>query len=139
LTVIVLDASVALKLVTPEPGSFEARTILDRDDERIAPDWLMVEVTSALANKVRYEGMDMSRATAALRALPLFVDRTVETAPMLEEALRLSVDVQHALYDCLYLLVALKENSRVLTADDGLVKAAQRAGFGAHVERLKWS
>lgn len=135
---VVLDASVALKLLTPEPGSAEAQAWLDIDDERISPEWLAVEVASGLANKVRYEGLELSRAEEALRALPMFIDRTVETAPMLGEAMRLSVELGHALYDCLYLLVALKENGRVLTADGKFAVAARNAGFQAHIEQLRW-
>ena len=135
---VVLDASVALKLLTPEPGTAEAQARLETDDEWIAPEWLAVEVTSGLANKVRYEGLDFSRAEEALRALPLFIDRTVETAPLLHEAMRLSVEIGHALYDCFYLLVALKENGRVLTADGKFGAAARKAGFEAHIEQLRW-
>jgi predicted nucleic acid-binding protein len=138
LRTVVLDASVALKLLTREPGTPEAQSRLSSEDQWIAPDWLAVEVASGLANKIRYEGLNVERAEVALRSLPLFIDRTVETLPILSEAIRLSVDLGHALYDCLYLLVALKENGRVLTADDKLVSAAQGAGFGAHVERLRW-
>ncbi|WP_324750152.1 type II toxin-antitoxin system VapC family toxin [Sphingomonas sp. LY54] len=50
---IVVDASVALKLVTPEAGTAEEQALLERSEERIAPDWMLVEAAGGLANKMR--------------------------------------------------------------------------------------
>lgn len=135
---VVLDASVALMLLTPEPGTAAAQARLKTDEEWIAPEWLAVEIASGLANKVRYEGMDIARAEQALLAFPMFISRTVETAPMIADAMRLSIQLGHALYDCLYLLVALEENGRVLTADVKFAAAARKAGFEAQIELLRW-
>ena len=135
---IVLDASVALKLVTPEAGTAEAQAVLDRDEERIAPDWMLTEVAGALVNKIRFEGLDVARAQASFSALPAFVDRFVAAGPVLSRAIDLAAELDHPLYDCLYLLIAIDENAVVVTADDGLVRAAMRGGLAERTERLKW-
>ena len=135
---IVLDASVALKLVALEPGTTEAQELLERDEERIAPDWMPVEVASGLVNKVRYQGLDPALAQAALAALPSFIDRFVPADSFLARAMDLAVQLDHALYDCLYLLIAVDEDGIVVTADDGLAAAASRGGFGERTERLTW-
>jgi predicted nucleic acid-binding protein len=135
---IVLDASVALKLVTLEPGTAEAQALLERDEERIAPDWMLTEVASGLANKVRRERLDVAQAHASFAALPSFIDRFVATAPAMTRAIDLAAKLDHALYDCVYLLIAIEENGVVVTADDDMVSAARRGGYADRVERLSW-
>ena len=135
---IVIDASVALKLVTREPGTDEAQALLDREGERLAPDWMLTEVASALANKMRYEGLSPSAARNSFAAVPAFIDRFVEAKPLLGRAMHLSAQLDHPLYDCLYLLIAIDEEGVLITADDGLLKAARRGGYADRMERLTW-
>lgn len=135
---IVVDASVALKLVTPEAGTAEAQALLERSEERIAPNWMLVEAAGGLANKVRRKELDPARARAALAALPSFIDRFVPAETLLGRAMSLAAELDHPLYDCLYLLIAMAEDGVVITADDGLVAAARRGGFQERVERLTW-
>ena len=134
---IVLDASVALKLVVREPGTPEAQALV-LDEERIAPDWMLAEVASGLANKMRYESVGAAQGQAALAAMPRFVDRLYPTQPLLPDAVTLAVRLEHALYDCLYLVLAISESCRVVTADRNFHKVAVRSGFSAQVELLKW-
>ena len=134
---IVLDASVALKLVVREPGTDEAQALV-LAEERIAPDWMLAEVASGLANKVRYEAVDGDQARIALAAMPRFVDRFFPIQPLLDGAITLTVQLEHALYDCLYLVLAIVEGGRVVTADRGFHSAATRAGYGKQVELLTW-
>jgi predicted nucleic acid-binding protein len=136
---IVLDASVALKLVTLEPGSSEAQALLERDEERVAPDWILAEAANGLVNKVRHERLDLAAAAASLAALPSFIDRFVAAGPMLDRAMALATKLDHPLYDCLYLLIAIEEEGVVATADDGLMRAARRGGYAERTERLTWT
>lgn len=135
---IILDASVAIKLVVAEPGSAQARAVILDEDERVAPDWMMTEVASALANKVRHEGLSIPRAEAALDAIPHFVDQTVNTQKLLPQTVKLSAEIGHALYDCLYLVVATQVGGRVITADKNFHAKASRSGYGGSVELLTW-
>ena len=136
---LVLDASVALKLVTREPGTAEAQALLTRDEERIAPDWMLTEVASRLVKKIGRQEIGRAGAQVSFNALPSFIDRFVATGPMLSRAINLAADVQHPLYDCMYLLTAIEEDAVVVTADDGLLTAARRAGFAERIERLIWT
>lgn len=135
---LIIDASVALKWVYLEAGAAEALALLDRENERVAPDWMIAEVASGLANKIRYEGASLEQAQAALRSLPEFIDRVVPSHALLRRAMELAAELKHALYDCLYLASALDEGGRVVTADHAFVAAAHRAGYAEHVERLRW-
>ena len=71
---IVVDASVALKLMTPEAGTAQAQALLERSEERIAPDWILVEAAGGLVSKMRRKELEPARARAALAALPSFIE-----------------------------------------------------------------
>jgi predicted nucleic acid-binding protein len=135
---VVLDASVVLKLVVQEPGSDEALELLERAEERIAPDWLGVEMAGALSNKVKYSRLLAIHAERCLEAYPRFLDRLVPSAPLLADVLRLAIRLRHPVYDCLYLALAMSENTRVITADRKLHAQAAAGGLERHVELLTW-
>lgn len=135
---VVLDASVVLKLLVQEPGSEQALALLDRAEERIAPDWLGVEMAGALWNKVKYSRLLAVHAERCLEAYPSFLDRLVPSAPLLPDVLRLAIRLQHPVYDCLYLALAMSENTRLITADKKLHAQAAAGGLGRHVELLTW-
>ena len=54
---LVVDASVIMKVLTEEVGSDLAVERLAQAPARTAPDWLTVEIASALSKKIRYGGL----------------------------------------------------------------------------------
>lgn len=133
---LVVDASVALKFVTEEPGSDAAMRLLAMPDPLIAPDWVLAESASGLAKKVLANGFPKASAEASLAALPQFFSRLHATIDLLEPSLDLSLRLGHAFYDCLYLALALREGATLITADMKFEKAARRGGFAAQVRAL---
>ncbi len=81
----------------------------------------------------------MGRATVALAAIPRFVAEFFPTQPLLPDAMSLAVKLEHALYDCIYLVLALADNGRVVTADRGFFNSASRGGYSKQVELLTWT
>lgn len=134
---IVLDASVVLKLLTEEPGSDAALARVSREPDRVAPDWVHVEIAAALSKKVRYAGLPIEAAREYMKAVPLVMTEIADTASLLDVALDLSVALQHALYDCVYMAMAIEERCTVLTADRKFYHAAERGGLGQHLELLQ--
>ena len=57
---------------------------------------------------------------------------------MLAEAIDMAVRLEHALYDCLYLVLAVSEQGRVVTADRDFFRSASQAGYREQVELLTW-
>lgn len=133
---IVLDASIAVALVVAERRSEQARQVLLGDHELIAPDWMITEVASAIAGKVRRDELSLVDAGHALEAAPRFVDRFVPTGTLLKRTIALAAQIRHTFYDCLYLAVALEEQGRVVTADKVFYEKAVTAGFAELVELL---
>jgi predicted nucleic acid-binding protein len=134
--VIVLDASIVVKLLVKEPSSAQALKRIEYEPTRLAPDLCTIEVANALSKKVRYDGMAISGATHALAQLPRVVTQLIDTSGLLEAGMALSVGTRHALYDCLYMALAQREGCTLLTADAKFVAACEVAGITEGLELL---
>jgi predicted nucleic acid-binding protein len=114
---LVIDASVAAKWFAPEVLSREAVSLLDGGDALFAPDLLLVECGNIIWKKVRLGQLarpDGDAALAALRSGPVHL---VDTWPLVERALHLAHEIEHPVYDCLYLAAAETVDGLVVTAD----------------------
>ena len=136
MTELVLDASVAVALVTNEVGSAAAKDAI-QGAATLVPDNFWAEVARALARKVSQGDLDRQAAGKALVLLDRLVDRTVATRPLAPLALEVSLDLGHPLYDCLYLVAAVSEHAVVVTGDRMLCRRAERAGLGELVRLVK--
>ena len=135
---LVIDASVAVKFVTEEPGSDAAYEIVVGPDSLIAPDWVIAECANAIGKKVLGNQLSRAGAEASFAELPRFFARLFQSDRLLDAGFQLALDIDHAFYDCLYLALAIREGAPLVTADEGLVKAARRAGLDGHVRLLEW-
>lgn len=113
---LVVDASVAAKWVLPEPDSDAAERVLFADDTLIAPDFLLVEVANTFWKVIRRGEMTDEEAQAALHTLRNGLTYH-PVSSLLAGALRLAQELDHPIYDCLYVVLAEQENARLVTAD----------------------
>lgn len=133
---IVLDATVAIKLLTREPGADQALERVIVEEDRLAPDWIRLEVASALARKVNDNGLSSAAASLGRRQLPAIITREVPSLELTDLAFELSLQLKHASYDCLYLALAEQADCVVVTHDRKFAASALRGGYGARVELL---
>src|SRR5215469_11645507 len=102
---LVVDASVAVKWVVREPDSDAAIAL--RSEQLIAPVLWLAEAANVLWLRVRIGDITVDEARIRLNEL---LDAPVASLPMephLDETLRLSAELAHPIYDCIYLAVAL--------------------------------
>lgn len=132
----VIDASIIVKLLTEELYSDDAAAALASEPDRIAPEILAYEVSSALSKKVRYAGLSIAAAHQSLAAIPNIVAEQVSLARLSELALSLSIELRHAFYDCLYLALAEQRDSVVLTADAKFIRVVSGSRLSRRVEPL---
>ncbi len=126
MTPLVVDASVALKWVLVEPDSALAEEVLF--SPLVAPDWWRIEVANGLWKAFDRDEIDLDEARAGLAR---FADVAVETEDalgLLDEAMILAARLDHAIYDCLYLALAIRRDTRLVTADGKFAKTVLRAG-----------
>jgi len=123
---LVVDASVAVKWLVDEIDHTSARAILVAGDELVAPEFVLAEVGNVLWKKLRRGEVSEPQAIAGLSALPRFYDRLIPTQPIIMRALALATELQHPVYDCLYLACAESEGAGVVTADARFAQAARK-------------
>lgn len=126
---IVVDGSVAAKWYFAEPGHEAADLILASriagEHELLAPDLIVPEFVNVLWKHVRRR--ECSRA-AADEILSLWqVDRPslVASSDLAPQAFELATALDHSIYDCLYLALAIAIEARLVTADRQLAHAAR--------------
>ena len=126
--ILTLDASLAVKCVFDEPGSAEARALIERVTV-IAPDFLLLELHHVLWKRVRRKEMSQDALLASTSVLRASFDRLVPSDQLIETAAQLSLALDHAIYDCLYLALAKREGVALATADTKQAAAATKAGL----------
>ncbi len=127
---LILDASVAVKWFVPEVLSREARVLLAQlqsgDLELCAPESIVAEFGHALRRHAIARRLEAQQCQGFVRDfLYLNIERTA-IGPLAEVAMGLATSHMGTFYDALYLALALREDLRVLTADDRMVNAFAR-------------
>ena len=119
----VVDASVAVKWVVKEKGSYEAADLVGTG-RFVAPDILWVECASALRSQVRQNKLTPFEARAAFADLRCVPVALVPANDLLDSAFTLTLELGHPIYDCLYMALSMQCNIPLLTSDRRLVAAA---------------
>jgi predicted nucleic acid-binding protein len=130
LITLVLDASVAIKWAMPsarEPFTDEALRLLknyvDGDVEFIVPDIFWAELGNVLwkgTRRSRWMQWEAEAVAADMRARDF---RTISSLVLLPEALRIAFAHDRAVYDCLYVALAVQSKAELITADERLANA----------------
>jgi predicted nucleic acid-binding protein len=125
-TLLVVDASVALKWLVEEEGSAEAEALLEQP--LAAPDLLAAEVGNVLWKKARRGELSRDEAATAARRLVTSDVMLHPVLPLLAAAVEVGVDLGHPVYDCLYLALARELGTQVVTDDRRLLARLAASG-----------
>lgn len=134
----VIDASMAVKWVVEERGTAEALEVLKRHPLS-SPDLLIAECANILWKKVKRTELDQDEAIVAARLIQRSDVEILPTRALMESALGLAVELDHAAYDCIYLSLALENDWSFVTADERPVRKLEQASqerFSASVLSL---
>ncbi len=134
MTGLIVDASVALKWLVPETDSESAEAIIGKASPLHAPHFLMLETVNACWKNWRKQLIDKSIVFDASSKLTGLIDVWHHDEGLIEDAARLAVDLQHPIFDCLYLALARHLNLPVVTADQRLLTV----GSGLAVSLEAW-
>jgi predicted nucleic acid-binding protein len=124
---LVIDASVAVKWILPEPGSDDAAALRTADADLIAPSLVVAEIGNAIWKAARRGDIGRSDAAKALRTAVAHFSAIMPFDDLAETAIEMAIDLRHPIYDCLYLALARRENAPLATADEAMVAAARKA------------
>lgn len=128
---LVVDASVAVKWFFEERGHEQARALLSEDNPLIAPSIILAEIANAAWKRFRRREIDRSDADAVVT---LMIGPFSDIAPIeviAAAAARLSLDLDHPIYDCFYIALALRERAPLVTADRKVWTIARRRDIEA--------
>jgi predicted nucleic acid-binding protein len=132
----VVDASVAVKWFLDEPLREPARTLVASGEELLAPDLLIVEVANVLWKRSRRGEIEPGQALRGLKTLVTGIPVLFRGTGLVGEAFALAARLDHPVYDCLYLALAVQEDTRVVTADRRLAEAVAGTDLQERVEVL---
>jgi predicted nucleic acid-binding protein len=129
---LVVDASVAIKLVVDEADREAARRIIrDEKHELIEPDFLLVEAANILWKKSRLGEIQQEQVLSGLSDLRVTFDRFVRIDELVDTAVHMSLELDHPVYDCLYLALADGQGSMLVTADGRLLRTIAGSRYSA--------
>jgi predicted nucleic acid-binding protein len=117
----VIDAGIAVKWVVDEDGTPEALTLRQRA-KLIAPELLVAECANILWKKVQRDELLKQEALLAARLLQ---GAEIELLPMrslFETATRMSIEINHPAYDCVYLALANNSKCQFVAADERFLR-----------------
>ncbi|MDE0202474.1 MAG: type II toxin-antitoxin system VapC family toxin [Rhodospirillaceae bacterium] len=112
-----VDASVVVKWYVSETHSEEARLLLAHRLERFAPDFVLVELANIFWKKARLHQIgdpntyfqELHRVREAVVLSP--------SADLIGRAAQIAAQIDHPVYDCLYIACAEATGSTLITAD----------------------
>lgn len=126
-----VDASVAAKLFIPEPDSALAMATI-AGARLLAPDLVFAELANILW-KCHRRGLIDAFDPAGYDFVALF-DQVVPCAMLWQPAAALAVALDHPVYDCFYLALAIAQNDTLITADRRFHAACAAS---PHVDRVR--
>jgi len=134
LPALVVDASVAIKWIVPEPDSAAAVSLVDAH-RLIAPQLIYAECANILWKLMRRGNLSVSQTMHATTLVDDFAVETVSMRELVPLAVDLSIRLDHAAYDCFYVALAVLQDCRLVTADEKLLRKAKALLAPADAER----
>ena len=112
---------------TPDSGA--AIALLAGDEPLVAPDLVVAEVTNAAWKLVRAGEISGEHGARIAAAVPAAFSALVGAARLSARAFALAHELDHPVYDCLYLALAEVEDVRMVTADRRLLARLRGSGW----------
>jgi predicted nucleic acid-binding protein len=128
---LIVDASVALKwFLLDEPHACQALAIVRDQASLIAPDILIAEVCNAAWRLAKLGRLHQEQVDEIAAILPGFFDLLVSSTGLACRAVAIAGQLDHPVYDCLYLALAEAEQTDFVTADLQLLGKVRGRSWG---------
>lgn len=133
---VVVDASVVLKWVLPEPDSHVAAMLLEGGFRLYAPDLLPVEAANVIWRQA-YRGLTTPESAReclkSVLACPIALHASRE---LLVSAHNIALQTRCTVYDSLYLALAQRRRMPLVTADERFMGGLAGTAYEASVRHL---
>jgi predicted nucleic acid-binding protein len=118
----VVDASVVLKWFVPEIHSEAARRLLSAEHEFMSPDLLFPEIGNVIWKKVRRGELTADEGEKLTADVSRVAVETVATRGLMVDAHALAITTGLTVYDAMYLALAVRLETALITADEKLAR-----------------
>ena len=122
----VLDASAAIEIVMGRKSGKKLSTYVLEADWVIAPTLFISEVTNTVWKYQKLADFTHRSCEKALDQALALPDDFINELDLYREAFKLSCTLNHPVYDMFYLVLARRNNGRLLTLDKQLINAATK-------------
>jgi len=119
----VVDARVVVKWFVPEIHSDKARRLLGAAHEYLAPHLLFAATANTIWKKIRRKELTAEEGQRLVANIGGIAVETVSCRALAGDAHVLANVTGRTVYDCLYVALAARLNTRSITADDRLEAA----------------
>ncbi len=131
MAVYVVDASIVIQRFIRDSYTMQARTLFDGlklSDKLYVPEFCLLECTNVLWKQVRFQGMPEQQAIQAIINLNVLPLRILKVRGRLISALQIGLEYKLALYDSVYVAMALQLKCPPITVDEKQKNAALASG-----------
>jgi predicted nucleic acid-binding protein len=136
--VFVVDASLVVKWLVPEVHSEAARRWLEVSHDYIAPDLVFPEAGNAIWKKIRRRELHQQEGQRLVADMSAIGVEAVSMRALLPDAHALAVATGVTVYDAMYLTLAVRLETQVITADDRFVRRiAEHALLAPHIRSVE--
>ncbi len=129
----VVDANVAVKWVLEEIHSEAASRLLNNSHILLVPDFFFSEVGNIFWKQVRFGTATLEEAKFNLNQIAMTPIQVYQSKFLVSSALEIAVRVQQAVYDCVYLALAVAQGCQMVTADERFVNALQSDSLATYL------
>lgn len=137
MSVFVVDASLVVKWFVPEVHSEAARRWLDASHDYIAPDLVFPESGNAIWKKIRRGELSKDEGQQLVGDISVVGVEAVSMRALLPDAHALAVATGVTVYDAMYLTLAVRLETQVITGDDRFArKLAEHPLLAPHIRSV---
>ena len=134
MSVFVVDATIVVKWFVPEINGEAAQRLLTLPHEYFAPDLLFAETANTIWKKIRRGELKLEEGQRLVRDISRIAVEGVSCRALAEDAHTLANATGRTVYDALYLALAVRLDTRLITADERLERALSGVpALAAHV------
>jgi predicted nucleic acid-binding protein len=134
---VILDASAAAKWYTTEPGGEEAVALVRSGADLYAPDFFLIEMDNLFSKWMRRGDMSRAEAEEARENLAAQPVTYVGSAELRQHAWEIAAMTGRAMYDCLYVALAVALDGVMVTADARLAQGLMGTPFGEYIRPVR--
>ena len=138
MSILIIDASVAVKWILPEPlRPLALRLRRSSSHQLYAPAFLDVELANVLWKNVRKGTIDREEAGIRIGQLPEWRLTRHPDASLVEAAFDLAARLDRTVYDCLYLALAVRLGGLMVTVDERFINSLTNTAWAPFVIHLQ--